>query len=400
MCLKIAGLASDQSCLTFEERWIMTQTVLVTGGSGFVACELVQQLLAGGYNVHTTVRNLANEAKLHPLRTLQRQYPGQLTVFEADLLVPGSFAGAMAGCATVHHTASPFLLPEKIKDGRRQLLEPALEGTRNILQTVNSTPSVSRVVLTSTIGAIFGDYIDALQMKDQTLSEEYFNTTSTLENYPYHFSKVEAEKEAWRISKEQDRWTLVSINPGLILGPSLVRTSESGSLFLVDGMLAGHHFYGLPDWWMATVDVREVAQAHIAAAKQASAQGRYIVAEREMISLVGMSKILRKVHKRPWLMTKYQLPNWLVMVFGPLFGLSRDYMRKHLGVRFKLNNTRSIEELGIVYRPIEETLSDHYKSWNERRQRSGSQALNFLPIPEHGTKPSPLAGEGGRKAAG
>src|SRR5262249_2550851 len=153
----------------------------------------------------------------------------------------------MAGCAVVHHVASPFLLPEKIKDGRRQMLDPALRGTRNVLQTINRTPSVTRVVMTSTVGAIFGDYIDVLQMKDQTLSEIYFNTTSTLENYPYHFAKVEAEREAWRICREQDRWSLVTINPGLILGPSLTPASDSGSLFLLDGMLKGHFFYGLPD---------------------------------------------------------------------------------------------------------------------------------------------------------
>ena len=368
----------------------MTQTVLVTGGSGFVACELIQQLLAGGYSVHTTVRSLANEAKLHPLRSLQRQYPGQLTVFEADLLVPGSFAAAMAGCATVHHTASPFLLPEKIKDGRRQLLEPALEGTRNVLHTVNAAPSVTRVVMTSTIGAIFGDYIDVLEMKDRTLSEEYFNTTSTLETYPYHFSKVEAEKEAWRICKEQDRWSLVTVNPGLVLGPSLTPASASGSLFLLNGMLAGHYFYGLPDWSMATVDVREVAQAHIAVARLASAQGRYILAARQTVTLVEMSKILRKVHKHPLLLPKNQLPNWLVMVFGPLFGLSRDYMRKHLGIRFRLDNRRSIEELGIVYRPVEETLADHYKSWDEARRRT---AVHAIP-------PASEPGCGGAKTSG
>jgi hypothetical protein len=72
--------------------------------------------------------------------------------------------------------------------------------------------------------------------------------------------------------------------------------------------------------------------------------------------LVAMSTMLRKAHKYPLLLPKNTLPNWLVMAFGPCWGLSRDYMRKHLGFRFKINDTRSIEELGITYRPIEETL--------------------------------------------
>ncbi|MBB3773462.1 nucleoside-diphosphate-sugar epimerase [Angulomicrobium tetraedrale] len=307
---------------------------------------------------------------MRPLHRLQRQFPGQLTIFEADLLVPGAFDAAMAGCTVVHHVASPFLLPEKIKDGRQQMLEPALKGTRNVLDTVNRTPSVGRVVMTSTVGAIFGDYIDVRQMKDEILAEEYFNTSSTLETYPYHFAKVEAEKEAWRIAGEQSRWSLVTINPGLILGPSLTTASESGSLFLLDGMIRGHYFFGLPDWSMATVDIREAAQAHVAAADDPKAAGRYILAAQEMTPLVEMSRILRKVHKHPLLLPQNQLPNWLITMFGPLWGLSRDYSRKHLGIRFKIDNARSIRELGIVYRPIEETLLDHYRSWLARREET------------------------------
>lgn len=352
----------------------MTDTVLVTGGSGFVALELIQQLLAGGSCVHTTVRSLRNEAKVRPLKRLQQRFPNQLQIFEADLLSPGAFEKAMQGCTVVHHVASPFLLPEKIKDGRRQMLEPALKGTRNVLDAVNKTPSVSRVVMTSTVGAIFGDYIDVRQMKDEILAEAYFNTSSTLETYPYHFAKVEAEKEAWRIAKEQSRWSFVTINPGLILGPSLTSASESGSLFLLDEMMRGHLFFGLPDWSMATVDIRDVAQAHIAAARDPSAAGRYILAANEMTSLVEMSRILRKVHKLPVLLPKYQLPNWLVMTFGPWWGLGRDYMRKHLGIRFKIDNARSIRELGIAYRPIEQTLIDHYQGWLTLRQESKKAA--------------------------
>jgi dihydroflavonol-4-reductase len=346
----------------------MADIALVTGGSGFVALEIIDQLLAGGGRVHTTVRDLRNEAKVRPLKRLQEQFPDQLQIFEANLLSLGSFEPAMQGCTVVFHVAASFLLPEQIKDARQQLIEPAINGTRNVLETVNRTPSVNRVVMTSTTGAIFGDYIDVRQMKNETPTEEYFNTSSTAENYPYHFSKVEAEKEAWRIAKGQARWSFVSINPGLILGPTLTSASDSGSLFLLDEMFRGFFFYGLPDWWMATVDIRDAARAHITAAQNPSATGRYILAQKEMTSLLEMSQIVRKVHKHPWLLPKNQLPDWLVLTFGPIFGLSRRMMNTHLGIRFKLDNSRSIKELGIIYRPLEETLIDHYHSWLERRK--------------------------------
>jgi dihydroflavonol-4-reductase len=193
----------------------MVITSVVTGGSGFTASHLVQQLLQQRQKVHATVRSLSNEVKSRHLKEMQAEYPGQLELFEADLLVPGSFDAAMCGCSAVHHVASPFLLPEKIRDGEKQLIWPALEGTRNVLSSVDRTDSVSRVVLTSTIGAIFGDYSDVLQMRDQTLAEEYVNTTSTAESNPYHYTKVLAETEAWRLCGAQTRWSLVAINPGM-----------------------------------------------------------------------------------------------------------------------------------------------------------------------------------------
>jgi len=355
----------------------MGQTVLVTGGSGFVASHLIDQLLAGGDLVHTTVRSLANKAKVQPLQAMQQRYPDSLRLFEADLVKVGSFDDAMAGCSIVHHVASPFMLPEKIKDGQRQMLEPAVSGTRNVLQSVNRTESVRRVVLTSTVGAIFGDYIDVLTMKDKTLAETYFNTTSTIENNPYHYSKVMAEQEAWRLCGAQARWSMVTINPGLILGPSLTPASESGSLFLLDEMLKGYFFYGMPNLSLTTVDVREVAFAHIQAARTPEAHGRYILADRQMISFADIAKILRTVHKRPYLLPTHQVPEWLVKLIGPFFGLTQEYIRNHLGIRFAVDNHRSVEELGVVYRPIQETLIDHYRSWASQR----SEFQRHVPVP-------------------
>ncbi|WP_109004990.1 NAD-dependent epimerase/dehydratase family protein [Streptomyces rishiriensis] len=346
------------------------RTVLVTGGSGFVAAHLVRQLLERGYRVHTTVRSLANTVKLRPLRDLQDAHPGRLHLFEADLLAEGSFDEAMKGCAVVFHVASPFLMPEKIKDGRRDVVEPALRGTHHVAAAVNRTATVERLVFTSTVGAIFGDYADVREMDGQTLSEKYVNTTSTAENNPYHYAKTVAEQAAWEAEAAQDRWRMVSVNPGLVLGPSLTPASDSGSLFLLDELFKGYFFYGAPDFSFTTADVRDVAAAHIAAAERPEAHGRYIVAAPEMTSFHQMSAILRRHHPRNPRLPRTELPHWPVRVLGPAFGLSQSYIRNHLGIRFPVDNRRSVEELGLVYRPIEETLADHYRAWREQRRHS------------------------------
>ncbi|MEU1182416.1 NAD-dependent epimerase/dehydratase family protein [Streptomyces sp. NPDC005820] len=350
------------------------RTVLVTGGSGFVAAHLVRQLLEGGHRVRTTVRGTANTAKLAPLRALQDAHPGRLDLFEADLLREGSFDEPMKGCAVVFHVASPFLMPERIKDGQRDVVDPALQGTRNVVGAVDRTQTVERLVFTSTVGAIFGDYADVDRMDGRVLSEKYVNTTSTVENNPYHYAKTVAEQAAWDAEAAQSRWRMVSLNPGLILGPSLTPASDSGSLFLLDELFKGYFFYGAPDFSFTTVDVRDVAAAHLAAAEHPDAHGRYILAAEEMTSFHQMATLLRRHHPRDLRLPRIALPHWPVRILGPAFGLSQDYIRKHLGIRFRVDNRRSTEELGLAYRPIEETLLDHHRSWSEQRRRRPAAA--------------------------
>lgn len=341
--------------------------VLVTGGSGFVGSHLVKRLLERGYRVHATVRSTADPAKVRPLRDMQEAHPGRLSLFEADLLKEGSFDEAMAGCRVVFHVASPFRMPEKIKDGHRDMVDPALLGTRNVLAAIERTPTVDRLVFTSTVGAIFGDYVDVLAMDDAVLSERYFNTTSTVENNPYHYAKTVAERAAWEAEAAQGRWRMVSVNPGLILGPSLTPASESGSLFLLEELFKGYFCYGAPDFSFTTVDVREVADAHIAAAENPDAKGRYIVAAATMTSFHEMSRIIRARYPRDLRLPRTALPHWPVRVLGPAFGLTQDYIRRHLGIRFRVDNSRSVSELGITYRPIEQTVLDHYEAWRNQR---------------------------------
>jgi nucleoside-diphosphate-sugar epimerase len=342
--------------------------VLVTGGSGFVAGHLVSQLLARGYPVRASVRDLANAAKVEPLRRLGAAFPGMLQLFEAELTRPHAFDDAMAGCRFAFHVASPFLMPEQIRDARRDVLDPAVLGTRNVIASVNRTPGLERLVLTSTVGAIFGDYVDVHAMADRTLTERCFNTTSTLENNPYHYAKTVAEREAWSAVRAQDRWSMTVVNPGLVLGPSLTTASDSGSLFLMNELMSGYFFYGAPNFSFTFVDVREVATAHIRAAEREPASGRYILARPEMVSFARMSGIIRDRHRARLLLPRHSVPDRVVRLLGPRFGLTQEYISKHLGIRFAVDNRRSVEELGIDYRPVEETVLDHYESWRQRRR--------------------------------
>lgn len=86
--------------------WGMALTAVVTGASGYLAGEVIHQLLAKGYNVRGTVTNVEDRRKTGPLLALRRALPGKLTLTEADLFEPGSFDDVVRGADFVFHTAS------------------------------------------------------------------------------------------------------------------------------------------------------------------------------------------------------------------------------------------------------------------------------------------------------
>ncbi|KAM0123517.1 hypothetical protein ACHAP3_011070 [Botrytis cinerea] len=336
---------------------------LVTGGTGFIGLHVVKILLERGRSVNATVRSLKSPQKLKVLSDLQNKYPEQLCLFEADLLTTGSFKDAMAGCDLVYHIASPFLVPQQINDGMKDCVEPALQGTKNVLQSVNETQTVKRVVLTSSIAAIYGDSVDIVKMEDSTLTEAHWNVTSTAADNPYSYSKMIAEREAWKMQEAQSRWDMVVINPGLVLGPSLSPESASGSLFMIENMYRGENKMGAPELHYPIADVRDVAEAHVKAGETVNAKGRYIIAGEHSLSILDITNLVRPIHKQPNLLPKKNLPKLMLYAAGPFMGISWKWVCANIGIGYKVNHQKSVQELGLVYRPAEKIVRDHYQSW-------------------------------------
>jgi len=163
--------------------------VLVTGGTGFVAGWIVKYLIEEGFTVHTTVRDPARREKVAHLEAIAAAGPGRLEMFRADLLDADAFDAPMQGCALVLHTASPFTLGP-FKDVEAELIRPALEGTRNVLEAANRTASVRRVVLTSSVAAVYGDAVDRREVPGGVFTEAHWNLTSSERHQPYSFSKT------------------------------------------------------------------------------------------------------------------------------------------------------------------------------------------------------------------
>ncbi|MEQ8705064.1 MAG: aldehyde reductase [Phaeodactylibacter sp.] len=330
--------------------------ILVTGASGYIASWIVRFLLEEGHEVHATVRDKTRPEKVAHLTEIASRESGTLRLFEADLLKPGSFAEAMEGCALVLHTASPFQLDAK--DPQRSLIDPALEGTRNVLKSAKSTPSVQRVVLTSSVAAIYGDAIELKDAPGQVFTEEQWNESSSLKHQPYSYSKTVAEREAWKIAGTQSQWDLVTINPSFVMGPALSQRTDGTSTSFMQSMANGQFKAGAPDLYFGVVDVREVARAHLLAGLLPEAEGRHIVSASEH-PVLEMGEMLREAFGDRYPFPKKLLPNFLLYLFGPFQGFSWKFLGRNLGYPLRFNNRKSRAKLGLQYRPVSETLQEH-----------------------------------------
>lgn len=331
------------------------KTVLITGGTGYVGSWVVKELLDKGYTVRMTVRDKSRKEKYAFLNEIANNTGGKLEIWEADLLRKGSFDEPMKGCEALMHVASPFTL--RFKDPQKELIDPALEGTRNVLNAATLSGTVKKVVLTSSVAAVFGDNVD---MKKQGLSEfteEHFNFSSSLKHQPYPYSKVLAEREAWKIAESQQNWKLVVINPSFVLGPSLTTLSNSESLSFMKDMLKGKFFFGAPSIIFGFVDVRDVAIAHMLALEKDDASGRHILAERTL-SITGLAKLLKRRYGNRYKLPMMKAPKPLLVLIGGLFGVTPSFVRRNVGYPMRLNTTRSREQLGLQYRNLETTIKD------------------------------------------
>jgi nucleoside-diphosphate-sugar epimerase len=213
------------------------------------------------------------------------------------------------------------------------------------------------VVVTSSVAAVHGDAADVRAVPGGIFNESHWNTSSTAKYNPYQYSKTVAEREAWKIAEKQSQYTLVTINPGFVMGPSLSKRVDSTSVDTMRSLMNGKYKTGVPDLYFGVVDVRDVARAHILAAINDRASGRNICVA-GVVPILEMAVILRNQYlQKP--IPKSKVPSALLYLVGPLMDFSWKFLKLNLGIPFKIDNKRSRDILGLQYRSIEETLTDH-----------------------------------------
>lgn len=330
--------------------------ILVTGGSGYIASWVIKYLLEDGHQVNTTVRDIDKTSKYEHLKNIAANSSGKLEIFEADLLEEGSFDNAVKGCDSVIHMASPFFITG-VKDSRKQLVNPAVNGTRNVIQSSEKEEKVKKIVITSSVAAIYGDNTEINKTENNKFTEAHWNKISDEKYQAYNYSKTEAEKEAWHLNKSNKRWDLAVINPGFVLGPSLTKRTDSTSIDFILSLLNGKFKQGVPDLYFGIVDVRDVAKAHVKAATHLNISGRHILVAVSM-SAKNIAQTLREHFGEKYPIPKRTLPKFLIYLFGPFQGFSWRFVRNNIGVPIHFDNTKARQKLGINFKNPKETLKE------------------------------------------
>ncbi|MEE4361259.1 MAG: aldehyde reductase [Pseudomonadales bacterium] len=304
-------------------------TVLVTGASGFIAGHCILQLIEAGHAVRGTVRDLARSDRVRETLARQGADPQRISFVAADLSSDAGWSEAVSGVDQVLHVASP--LPGAMPRDPDELIRPARDGTLRVLRAAKAA-GVPRVVVTSSTAAICYGRGDP----GRPFTEADWSDPDGADNSAYTRSKTLAERAAWHwLETEGEGLELVTVNPGLVLGPVLEQdygTSAEAVLKLLNGDFPGTPRLGFP-----IVDVRDVAALHLLAMTHPAAAGQRFLATNGFCWMEEIATILRDAFPAyARRMPARRLPGWLVRLVSLFDPVTR-------GVLFELDVRRECD---------------------------------------------------------
>lgn len=287
-----------------------SQTVLLTGVTGFLGSHTTIQLLEKGYHVLGTLRNMNRADHIRQVIGRHTNRVDHLEFAEADLLDENVWRSLMQGIDFVQHIASPF--PRELPDHEDELITPAKQGTLHVLQAA-AEHGVRRVVLTSSIGAIIYGR-DKGNRNGIYTETDWTDLSNKSDTTPYFRSKTIAERAAWKfMDQHEGELELATVCPGAILGPVLEKdfgTSANIVIKLLDGSTPA-----LPNLGFDIVDVRSVADLQIRAMERPEGAGERFIGSAGFLKFKEIAEILRKEYPDKKI-PSIQLPNFAVRLFS------------------------------------------------------------------------------------
>jgi dihydroflavonol-4-reductase len=332
------------------------QTVLVTGGSGYVGGWVVVELLRRGYRVRATIRDLAREGAVRAQIGSAVDAGDRLAILQADLLSDDGWMRAADGADYVIHVASPMPIGEF---RGQDVIRPAREGTLRVLRAAKAG-GAKRVVITSSTAAAQPPAGSNL-VADETVWTDL--PAKPIYNYPR--AKTLAEQDAWAfVRQEGGEMQLSTVLPAQIQGPVL-GADYSASVGLVTLMLNGK-MPVTPRVGYNIVDVRDLAQLHLLAMTEAAAAGERFMAAGDFLWFSDMARILREnLGERGAKAPRRNLPDAVVRL-AALFNPEMAQLAPSLGRRAMTSSAKAERLLGWRPRAAKDALLDTARSLIER----------------------------------
>ena len=333
----------------------MTDKVLLTGISGWIAKHTAIELLNKGYEVLGTVRNkdLINPTK----ETIKKHAPIEnLSFIELDLLKNDGWDEAAKGCKYIFHIASPF--PMKVSRNREFLLPVAVDGTLRVLNAgINA--GVEQIIKTSSIVAMFRK---PNRSNPYTFGENDWTDENWIEGVnDYFLSKTKAEKAAWELMESKGlKSKLTTINPGGVFGDALDKKGGT-SIEYVRQFLKGK-FPGAPKFAVLISDVKDIAKAHVACIGNNKVGGRRLIVGKEVKKLVELSQLMAEaMPEYAKKLPKKELPNFMVKLISYIDS-SAKMMIPDLGILMQTDTSYAEELLGFKFKPAKDCITENAKS--------------------------------------
>lgn len=333
----------------------------VTGGTGFIGTNVVEQLVGEGHDVIATTRSRANASHL----------PDEVEVVEADITNKESLREPMTGVDGVFHMAAWFYIGPGPRN-REKAERINVDGTRNVLELIDEL-DVPKGVYTSTIG-VFGDTDGSVV--DETYRPEkpgmcvYFDT------------KWRAHYEVAKPMMEEGL-PLVVVQPGGVFGPGDKAYGSARTPFLNwlrDDLPMLPRRFALPFDY-----VEDTAAAHVLAMERGAPGEEYIIASepREVIDVFEQAgEMLGMTPPRAvsplWFRLLAQVMRPVEWLTTPPEGFEPEVFRTYGGTQILVDNSKARAELGIEHRPFTDGLRE-YLEWEANEQGIDAELTERTP---------------------
>ncbi|KAK1624387.1 NAD dependent epimerase/dehydratase [Colletotrichum phormii] len=319
--------------------------VLVTGATGFIGAHVVDVLLSRGLRVRGATRSLAKGDSMIKARP---EYAGKLDFIQIDDFENlGVFSEAIKDVDAVVHVASPFTYDTM--NNEKELIIPAINGVRSILEAAATNPKITRVVITSSFASVLDvnrkapPYFTYTGEDWNPLTYEEAASPEISAVVAYRGSKKFAERAAWDFIKEHSpRFDIVTLCPPMTFGPVVHPVSSVDELNESNAMLwkvaCGQKplpVARVPFW----IDVRDLAMAHVEALFRSEVGNRrFVPAAKDRFSYGLAAKIIEE--KFDWAKGKVALEEQVI------------------DASHGLDGETAARELGFEYRTFDQTVVD------------------------------------------